>query len=178
MRPTRYQLRYHRSCLRCNSHRIHVGSTPSSWNMNADLGHPMSRSCPNCPGARHRDRKARRSMLSGVEPTQTKHPTSPPNKAGVQPCRDPGSNRGPSDLRSDALPAELSRHLHFDHTATFKACALLDQHHSKCVESQECNQSAEVSSRKSTNTCVWHEKGVENSSGLRPEPRSFFLNLT
>ena len=24
-------------------------------------------------------------------------------------CRDPGSNRGPSDLRSDALPAELSR---------------------------------------------------------------------
>ena len=26
-----------------------------------------------------------------------------------QACRDPGSNRGPSDLRSDALPAELSR---------------------------------------------------------------------
>merc|ERR1712242_568855 len=26
-----------------------------------------------------------------------------------RPCRDPGSNRGPSDLRSDALPAELSR---------------------------------------------------------------------
>ena len=26
-------------------------------------------------------------------------------------CRDPGSNRGPSDLRSDALPAELSRQL-------------------------------------------------------------------
>ena len=24
-------------------------------------------------------------------------------------CRDPGSNRGPSDLRSDALPTELSR---------------------------------------------------------------------
>ena len=24
-------------------------------------------------------------------------------------CRDPGSNRGPSDLQSDALPAELSR---------------------------------------------------------------------
>ena len=24
-------------------------------------------------------------------------------------CRDPGSNRGPSDLRSDALPVELSR---------------------------------------------------------------------
>ena len=23
-------------------------------------------------------------------------------------CRDPGSNRGPSDLRSDALPTELS----------------------------------------------------------------------
>jgi hypothetical protein len=27
----------------------------------------------------------------------------------VEQCRDPGSNRGPSDLRSDALPAELSR---------------------------------------------------------------------
>ena len=26
----------------------------------------------------------------------------------VEKCRDPGSNRGPSDLRSDALPAELS----------------------------------------------------------------------
>ena len=26
-----------------------------------------------------------------------------------QKCRDPGSNRGPSDLQSDALPAELSR---------------------------------------------------------------------
>ena len=24
-------------------------------------------------------------------------------------CRDPGSNRGPSDLQSDALPTELSR---------------------------------------------------------------------
>ena len=24
-------------------------------------------------------------------------------------CRDPGSNRGPSDLQSDALPSELSR---------------------------------------------------------------------
>ena len=27
-------------------------------------------------------------------------------------CRDPGSNRGPSDLRSDALPTELSRQVH------------------------------------------------------------------
>ena len=26
-------------------------------------------------------------------------------------CPDPGSNRGPSDLQSDALPTELSRHL-------------------------------------------------------------------
>ncbi len=24
-------------------------------------------------------------------------------------CRDPGSNQGPSDLQSDALPTELSR---------------------------------------------------------------------
>ena len=27
----------------------------------------------------------------------------------IKKCRDPGSNRGPSDLRSDALPTELSR---------------------------------------------------------------------
>ena len=28
---------------------------------------------------------------------------------GMLGCRDPGSNRGPSDLQSDALPTELSR---------------------------------------------------------------------
>jgi len=27
-------------------------------------------------------------------------------------CRDPGSNQGPSDLQSDALPTELSRRQH------------------------------------------------------------------
>ena len=32
--------------------------------------------------------------------------------AGTCTCRDPGSNRGPSDLQSDALPTELSRQLH------------------------------------------------------------------
>ena len=32
------------------------------------------------------------------------------NKSG-QKCRDPGSNRGPLDLQSNALPTELSRHL-------------------------------------------------------------------
>ena len=26
-------------------------------------------------------------------------------------CRDQGSNQGPSDLQSDALPTELSRHI-------------------------------------------------------------------
>ena len=175
MRPTRYQLRYHRSCLRCNSHRIHVGSTPISWNMNADLGHPMSR--PQLPRRKALGQKGPTLTVEWCRADSDKAPHFP-TKAGVQPCRDPGSNQGPSDLRSDALPAELSRHLHFDHTATFKACTLLDQHHSKCVESQEHNQSVEVSSCKSTDTCVWHEKCIENSSGLRPEPRSFFLNLT
>ena len=34
-----------------------------------------------------------------------------PRAAAVQRCRDPGSNRGPSDLQSDALPTELSRPL-------------------------------------------------------------------
>ena len=37
-----------------------------------------------------------------------------PFQRGESECRDPGSNRGPSDLRSDALPTELSR-LHFGH---------------------------------------------------------------
>ena len=31
---------------------------------------------------------------------------------GMRVCRDPGSNRGPSDLQSDALPTELSRPRH------------------------------------------------------------------
>ena len=30
-------------------------------------------------------------------------------ESGSYQCRDPGSNRGPSDLQSDALPTELSR---------------------------------------------------------------------
>ena len=30
-------------------------------------------------------------------------------KQNAEKCRDPGSNRGPSDLQSDALPTELSR---------------------------------------------------------------------
>ena len=33
---------------------------------------------------------------------------------GLPKCRDPGSNRGPSDLQSDALPAELSRRVGTD----------------------------------------------------------------
>merc|ERR1712086_1006421 len=31
--------------------------------------------------------------------------------SNINKCRDPGSNRGPSDLRSDALPTELSRQM-------------------------------------------------------------------
>ena len=31
-------------------------------------------------------------------------------------CRDPGSNRGPSDLQSDALPTELSRQMQMTNT--------------------------------------------------------------
>ena len=40
-------------------------------------------------------------------PAQTQADADKNNKN----CRDPGSNRGPSDLQSDALPAELSRPL-------------------------------------------------------------------
>ena len=32
--------------------------------------------------------------------------------AGKKQCRDPGSNRGPLDLQSNALPTELSRHFY------------------------------------------------------------------
>ncbi len=31
------------------------------------------------------------------------------NEKKKERCRDPGSNQGPSDLQSDALPTELSR---------------------------------------------------------------------
>ena len=34
----------------------------------------------------------------------------------IKACRDPGSNRGPSDLQSDALPTELSRLIHWPAT--------------------------------------------------------------
>ena len=36
-------------------------------------------------------------------------------------CRDPGSNRGPSDLQSDALPTELSRPLKLVYIKSLKA---------------------------------------------------------
>ena len=32
-------------------------------------------------------------------------------KMNQKKCRDPGSNRGPLDLQSNALPTELSRHM-------------------------------------------------------------------
>ena len=57
------------------------------------------------------------SCQTQIPPTQKKPPQTHQRKAqhnaNMQPqnCRDPGSNRGPSDLRSDALPAELSRPL-------------------------------------------------------------------
>ena len=36
-------------------------------------------------------------------------PSLPSTSLQKEACRDPGSNRGPSDLQSDALPTELSR---------------------------------------------------------------------
>ena len=45
-----------------------------------------------------------------------------------QTCRDPGSNRGPSDLQSDALPIELSR-LCFE----FEAQSITKQNTANCV---------------------------------------------
>ena len=35
-------------------------------------------------------------------------------------CRDPGLNQGPSDLQSDALPTELSRHYFFHRSSLSK----------------------------------------------------------
>ena len=40
------------------------------------------------------------------------------NKARKKWCRDPGSNRGPPDLQSDALPTELSRLCKLNDTET------------------------------------------------------------
>ena len=57
------------------------------------------------------------SCQTQTSPQQKQPPQTQPRKAqhnaNMQPqnCRDTGSNRGPSDLRSDALPAELSRPL-------------------------------------------------------------------
>jgi hypothetical protein len=45
------------------------------------------------------------SPISPAPCLSSAHP--PPLPKSI--CRDPGSNRGPSDLRSDALPTELSR---------------------------------------------------------------------
>ena len=61
------------------------------------------------------------SCQTQTSPQQMQPPQTQPRKAqhnaNMQPqnCRDPGSNRGPSDLRSDALPAELSRPLGSNH---------------------------------------------------------------
>jgi hypothetical protein len=51
--------------------------------------------------------------------------------AGLVPgkiCRDPGSNRGPLDLQSNALPTELSRRVHrwSDRTFVFVSSLALD----------------------------------------------------
>ena len=40
-------------------------------------------------------------------------------RAGKGECRDPGSNRGPLDLQSNALPTELSRRLIIRHNLNF-----------------------------------------------------------
>ena len=59
-------------------------------------GQAIAHTSPCCAGA-PRETRAQ---------TATKHQRQ---HSRAQACRDPGSNRGPSDLRSDALPAELSR---------------------------------------------------------------------
>ena len=48
-------------------------------------------------------------------------------------CRDPGSNRGPSDLQSDALPTELSRLVRFERRACFYhlSCNIEGETHTK-----------------------------------------------
>ncbi len=68
---------------------------------------------------RRGEREREREILSAYPQTSVTHkppPTpcplshSPPSLLSFsEQCRDPGSNRGPSDLQSDALPAELSR---------------------------------------------------------------------
>ena len=67
---------------------------------------------------RRMNHAAKVSMVASLGPanlfTPCKHkPRTVPGKQELMEtnklCRDPGSNRGPSDLQSDALPTELSR---------------------------------------------------------------------
>ena len=74
-------------------------------------------------------------------------------------CRDPGSNRGPSDLQSDALPTELSRLCYVDkqpslnvmrhckHTRTFALYLSMRQlNRHMCTKRLEARRNAKIPS--------------------------------
>jgi hypothetical protein len=79
----------------------------------------MANICESCSAGRaqtpswlHPSRRESRAMLNIMGATQELRQIRAFDKTcrlHARRCRDPGSNGGPSDLRSDALPTELSR---------------------------------------------------------------------
>ena len=102
-------------------------------------------------------------------------------------CQDPGSNRGPSDLQSDALPTELSRQMQMAN-ARSPSCPRFAKFHAKIkISGLECfrvaprrgrllplrvilrkNQVISLQSIFSNNRhipsspCCWHHKMMKN----------------
>ena len=82
--------------------------------------------------------------------------------AGAHTCRDPGSNRGPSDLQSDALPTELSRQLHSRCTKLYiwpnELSYLLEPLHPTCQDASNCKFARVVKGvdlRSTAGNCAW-----------------------
>ena len=71
----------------------------------------LQRAVNNSMHTRHfRTRHAAHTRVNTAPASATDHANSfDRTRTCIKECRDPGSNRGPSDLRSDALPTELSR---------------------------------------------------------------------
>ena len=63
-------------------------------------------------------------------------------------CRDPGSNRGPSDLQSDALPTELSRPL-----PTTSSANSARTRRSRLTTSKPCNTTGQAPNAKAIGAC-------------------------
>ena len=123
----------HRCAQRCNKHRGHSHARPQSAAPRARHAHECDATSFGAEPAlefaaacSHDGIAARLATHCAVQFTvpmcgsdadlcatigsrRFRQPDDPTRRARMSSCRDPGSNRGPSDLRSDALPTELSR---------------------------------------------------------------------